>query len=226
MTEKVVLFDVVNTLVKEVKDESAFLAEAIKGIYGFSVEVKESDYDGVGFQEAVETILLRNNVDNDYIKSNLSRIMEELPYSYYNFAGHDPIVTIDGAKELLKALGGASLGLGLITGAAKGMVTNMFERSGIDSSQFKFEFYGNAGKTMSDIIKVAVESLSKEQKIGRESIFVVSSSQAVLSAAKTAGLTPIGVAVGKSSATDLSSAGAKIVVTSLGDKQSIMDAVK
>jgi phosphoglycolate phosphatase-like HAD superfamily hydrolase len=221
MPKGVVLFDVLNTLVKEAKDESGFLAEAIRGIYGFSVDVKESDYDGVAMQEAIEAILLRNGAEKDYIEGGLRRIMEELPYSYYNVAGHDRIIAENGAKEVLNGLRRDGFDLGIATGAAKGMVANMFARAEVDFSMFKFGVYGDAGKTMGDIMKVAAETVPKDAGVSIDRVFVVSSAPAVVAAAKAAGLTPIGVHLGKSTEAELSGAGAKAVARDFSDRKTI-----
>jgi phosphoglycolate phosphatase-like HAD superfamily hydrolase len=222
MPNPIVLFDVQNTLVKEVKDESAFLAEAIRGIYGFSVDVKESDYDGMAFQEAIEGILLKNDVDKEYINEHLERIIKELPYSYYNVAGHDRMLALDGAADLIKNLSRNEVSLGIVTGAAKGMVTNMFDRAGLDFGAFKFGFYGDSGKTMADIIKAAAEGVSNEAGAPKDRIFVVSSSPRAIAGAKVSGLIPIGVATGSFNANQLKEAGAKIVLNKLTEKKELM----
>ena len=224
MTKAVVLFDVVNTLVKEAKDESSFLAEAIRGIYGFSVEVRASDYEGMASQEAVEALLLKNGVEKDYVEERLQRIVEELPYSYYNVAGHDKMLAMEGANDAIKTLAKNDITLGLVTGAAKGMVTNMFDRAGLDFQAFKFGVYGNSGKTMEDIVKVAAETVSNGAGLNRERIVVVSSSPRTISGAKASGLIPIGVTTGSFSAEQLRQAGAKIVMNRLTDKKEILKA--
>ena len=135
------------------------------------------------------------------------------------------MLAMEGANDAIKTLAKNDIALGLVTGAAKGMVTNMLDRAGLDFHAFKFGVYGNAGKTMEDIVKVAAETVFKEAGLGGERIVVVSSSPRTISGAKASGLIPIGIATGSFSAEQLRQAGAKLVMNRLTDKKGILKTV-
>ncbi len=223
MSRAVVLFDVLNTLVKERKDQSAFLEEAIRGIYGPTVSVKEGDYDGLGMKEAIERLLLQSGEDSAYVQAGLDRIMKEIPYSYYNVAGHDAIDVLGGAKELLRELAKSDVAVGLATGLPKGVVENMMERAGIDMGQFSVSAYADSGKTMRDI--VAAAATTAKASLGTDRMFTVVSSAAAASASKACDVAPIGVLTGRASEEQMRQAGAAVVVNGLGDRKAILKTV-
>ena len=114
--DKLVLFDVGGTLVKDAKDVSEYVAESIRNIYGTVVDVNLSDYQGMTSQQIAEDVLRRNGMPQEEIEQKLVRYTEDLFYTYYNVAGHDRQVVADGTKEILDEFSKRGALIGIATG--------------------------------------------------------------------------------------------------------------
>lgn len=161
---KLVLFDVGNVLVRDSKDVSGYVAESIRNIYGRIVTVDLKRYNGWTSQNIVEDVLRRGGVDEEEIKSKLSRIMDDLFYTYYNVGGHDKQIIADGARELLAQLWKADISMGIITGEAGGIAKFRTEKARIHAF-FKTGAYGNDGKEFEEIAKSMVNKAESELQI-------------------------------------------------------------
>ena len=219
---KLVLFDVGNMLVKDSKGVSEYMAESIRNIYGRIVTVDLGNYAGWTSQEIAEDVLRKDKMDEDEIKAKLNRIMEDLFYTYYNVAGHDKQILVDGSRELLAHLWKKDIQMGIMTGEAERIAKFRAEKTTIHGF-FKFGAYGNDGKTFDDIAKSAVKKAEAELRVGKGEILVVANSPRLIRGAKAAGMGAVGIADGKYSEHDLSSAGANLVVKSLKDKNRILE---
>ncbi len=221
---KLVLFDVGNMLVRDSKDVSEYMAESIRNIYGRVVTVNLSDYAGWTSQEIAQDVLRKDKMDEAEIKAKLNRIMEDLFYTYYNVAGHDKQVLVDGARELLAQLWKKDIAMGIITGEAERIAKFRAEKTTIHGF-FKIGAYGNDGKTFEDIVRSAVKRAESELKIGKEEILIVTNSPYMIKDAKAVGVASVGVESGHHSEGELKSAGASLVVKSIKDRGKILGLV-
>ena len=221
---KLVLFDVGNILVKDSKDVSEYMSESIRNIYGRVVTVNLNDYSGWTSQEIAQDVLRKDKMDEAEIKAKLNRIMEDLFYTYYNVAGHDRQVLVDGARELLAQLWKKDITMGIITGEAERIVKFRAEKTTIHGF-FKTGAYGNDGKTFEEIVRNAVKKAESEFKIGKEEILIVTNSPYMIKDAKAVGVASVGVESGHHSEGELRWAGASLVVKSIKDRGKIMELV-
>ncbi len=221
MAEKVVLFDIDNTLVREWKDVSTYFFEAIRNSYGLSIDgINLSEYEGLTIQETLFKILEKNGFTRDqvYEKRNLDVFMQELPYAHYNVAGHDKVVLIDGAKNLLHHAHNKGYIIGVATGQLERILRNMFERAGLNyDSYFKFGTYGDASEHISNIIETSIDVAHRDFLADRENITFISSSREHVVAAHGLGIRAIGVITDQHSKAELERGGAGIVVKNLKD---------
>jgi len=225
MAEKVVLFDVENTLLRESKDVSQYYFEAIRNAYGLSLEdIDISPYEGFTIQETVRDILSKNGLTKDEIDEKMELFVNELPYAHYNVAGHDKVVVIDGAIDLLKHLHKRGHVMGVASGQLERVLRNMFERGGIEyDSYFKFGTYGDAGEHISKIIEASVDVAEKEFKTDRKHIVFVSSSKRNITAAHAFGINTVGVITDAESKRELEGSGITAVVRNLRDCARFID---
>jgi phosphoglycolate phosphatase-like HAD superfamily hydrolase len=221
---KLVLFDVGNILVKDSKDVSEYMSESIRNIYGRVVTVNLNDYSGWTSQEIAQDVLRKDKMDEAEIKAKLNRIMEDLFYTYYNVAGHDRQVLVDGARELLAQLWKKDITMGIITGEAERIAKFRAEKTTIHGF-FKTGAYGNDGKTFEEIVRNAVKKAESEFKIGKEEILIVTNSPYMIKDAKAVGVASVGVESGHHSEGELRWAGASLVVKSIKDRGKIMELV-
>ena len=219
---KLVLFDVNGTLVKDYLDVSEYVAESIRSIYGILTEVDLSKYDGFTSQEIAESVLLENGFPKEEIDAKLERYCEDLFYSYYNVAGHNKQIVLDGAESLLNELSrkGNAL-LGIATGEAERVARFRLEKVNF-SKYFKIGSFGNDGKHIRQIIDKAVSSA--KSTYGIDDGFFVSSAARALEEAKSAGISTIGVAADGKSYADLERI-ADAALASLKDSRKMLKAI-
>jgi phosphoglycolate phosphatase-like HAD superfamily hydrolase len=178
----------INAILHDAKDVSRFYFESIRNVYGTVLEGLDiSKYDGT-VQETVSQLLAGEGIDTG---EKMQLFLDELPYAYYNVAGHDKISVSDGADSLIKELStGSGVLLGIATPNLERIVANMLERASISAGSFRFAQYGGMGRERATIIGDAVED-AEALGAGRESALFVSSSPSMISAAKGLGITAI-----------------------------------
>ncbi len=217
--DKLVLFDVNNILTKDTKDVSEYVSESIRNIYGILVELNLSKYPGMTSQEIAEAALRETGMPQEEIDEKLVRYTEDLFYSYYNVAGHDRQILLDGAKELLEELQNKEVLIGIATGEAERVAKFRLEKTDL-SKYFKFGAFGKDAKDADGIVRIALEKAKNDFTFSGNAI-AVCGDPAFLKASKLAGMMSVGVANGKFSAEDLKSAGADAVIKSLREKGKI-----
>ncbi len=221
---KLVLFDVGNMLVTDSKDVSEYMSESIRNIYGRIVTVDLKNYPGWTSQEIVEDVLRKDNMDESEIQAKLHRITEDLFYTYYNVAGHDKQVLVEGSRDLLAQLWKEDVTIGMITGEAERIAKLRAEKTTIHGF-FKFGVYGGDGKTFDDIVKSAVSKAESDLRISKNDVLIVANSLRLVKGAKNAGVAVIGIAENVPE-NELKSAGANLIVRSIKDKGKILDFIK
>lgn len=224
MAEKVVLFDIENTLIRESKDVSQYFFEAIRNSYGLSIEDLDlSAYEGYTVQEALIDILSKNGLSMDDIYDKHVLFLQELPYAHYNVAGHDNVVLIEGAKELIGYLHRKNYIMGAASGQLERILRNMFDRANMRyDSYFKFGVYGDANEHITKIIETAVDVARKDFKADRHSITFISNSKRHILAAHALGINAIGVITDEYSKKELEHVGVAHVVRSLKDCERLL----
>ncbi len=222
---RLVLFDVVNTLVVDSKDVSEYVSESIRNIYGRIIRADLKRYEGQTSQNIAEDILRHDKMPEDEIKAKLNRYMEDLFYTYYNVAGHDRLVLLDGARDLLGQIWKKDVTIGIATGEAERIVKFRTEKTTIHGF-FKTGAYGNDGKEPVDIVNAAVKRARSDLGIQSSEIALVASSPYLIRAAKKAGIAAVGIANAGYPESDLKSAGADLVVKSLKDRGKILSFLK
>ncbi len=205
VAEKIALFDVENTLVRESKDVSQYYYEAIRNAYGLAIDdIDISGYEGLTIQETVRGILAKNGLTNEEIDNKIEVFVNELPYAHYNVAGHDKVVVVDGAAELLKQLHKRSYLMGVASGQLERILRNMFERGSLNyDSYFKFGTYGDADERILKILETSVDVARKEYGADAHSVTFVSNSKRGLMAAHELGINAVGVITDRHSMEEL-----------------------
>ncbi len=222
--KKLVFFDIANTLVEDDKDISEYVSESIRNIYGRVVDVNLSKYMGQSAQNIAEAILNDDGMDRDEIESKLLRYLEDLFYTYYNVAGHDREVLLNGARELLGSLWKDDVSIGILTGEVERIARFRTEKVGIHGF-FKIGAFGNDGRTPEDIVDVAINRGNSEYKVDKHEMLVVTNSPYFIKAAKRKELSVVGVANRRYSIGELRISGADVVVSSVKERKRILEYV-
>ncbi|MDE1856633.1 MAG: HAD family hydrolase [Candidatus Micrarchaeota archaeon] len=222
--DRCVLFDVNKTLVRDSKDVSEYMTESIRTIYGVITEANVEQYEGMAVRDIAAAILKQNGVEPQIIEEKMDHLIDDVPYSYYNVAGHDDLIKSEGAQELLDEIKRKGALIGIASGEPERMVRQRLENRSINE-YFKFGAFGNEAKTLPEIVSLAVKKAANEFRITNSRIAIVSSSPHMIKAARSMGIFTIGVANGSFSEAQLKEAGASLVVKSLKDRGRIVDAV-
>ncbi|MEM3839307.1 MAG: HAD hydrolase-like protein, partial [Candidatus Micrarchaeaceae archaeon] len=146
----------------------------------------------------------------------LHRLTEDLYYTYYNIAGHDRQVLVDGARELLAQIWKMDINIGIVTGEAEKIAKLRAEKTTIHGF-FKIGAYGEDGKGFDEIVNIAARKAEAELGISKDSILVVGYSPHLIKGAKAAGIHSVGVA-GVFTAEELKDAGADLVIKSIKER--------
>ena len=216
---KLVLFDVNNTLTKDTKDISEYVQESIRNIYGTLVDVDLSKYEGMTAQETAEAVLLENGMPKDEVEQKLARYTEDLFYSYYNVAGHDRQLAVDGAKDLLAELSKEDALIGMATGETEKMARFRLEKTSM-LEYFMFGAFGNEAKSADEIVAKAIQKAKDDFSFSGKAV-LVSCYPNFVKAAKQNGIAPVGLANGKFTRDVLSEAGAESVIGDLRSRSDI-----
>lgn len=224
MAEKIAIFDIDNTLVREWKDVSQYYIEAIRNSYGIMIDdIDLSQYESLTVQETLIEILSKNGLTKDEIYKKHELFLQELPYAHYNVAGHDKVVLVDGAKELLHNLHRKGYIMGVATGQLERILRNMFDRAGLKyDSYFKFGTYGDASEHISKIIETSVDIAHRDFLADKHHITFISNSRDHVAAAHALGLNTIGVITDQHSKKDLERVGTGRVVKNLKECEKLL----
>lgn len=224
MADKLILIDVNNTIVKDQRDVSEYVFEAIRSRYGLEAQFKLDDYEGVPAQLMIADILEKNGVTKEEINSRLEGCAEELGYSYYNVVGHEPITVQEGARKVLDEFDSKSALIGIATGDIEDVIKNKLQRAEL-FGRFRFGEYGNKETDLSRILEnAAARSVSEFGLQDGAVACVLASYPQMIRAAKSISMRAVGVASGRYSREELAKAGADETVDSMKDKSRIIRA--
>lgn len=219
------MIDINNLIVKDQKDVSEYVFEAIRSRYGLEPSFNIAEYEGVPAQLMIRAILEKNEVSQEEINMRLEGTAEELGYSYYNVTGREAITVMDGAKQLLEELSKKEAIIGIATGDIEDIIKNKLQRANM-ADYFKFGEYGNKEIDFVKLIQKAKERAKKDFGLGSDSsVWIIASSPQIIKSASAAGAKAIGVASGGYSKEALKAAGAEEAVDSLKERSRIIKAI-
>ena len=124
--------------------------------------------------------------------AKIETFADELPYAYYNVAGHDKIVLHRGVRDLVAKAANGGFAIGIGTNCLAEITKIKFDRAGLGLGSFRFQEYGGALRRSSDVINAALADV-EEQGIDRSYAVVVSASQSIIDGAGSLGVRTIGV---------------------------------
>lgn len=179
----------------ETKDIVQYYIENIRGVYGPYIEgIDISKYDGS--VKDIVTAIIRDSGQQVEIDAKIDLFADELPYAYYNVAGHDSITVRPGVKEFMSRIGKNMFIVGIGTNDLSEITKIKFDRAGLSTGAFKFQEYGSASRKSADVINA---SLADIEALGVDKSYAVmaSASQAMIDSANAMGIRTIAIDNGK-----------------------------
>src|SRR5436853_3981706 len=211
-----VLFDVDGTLVSTGGAGANSWRYAFNELHGISADIGE--YTDAGMTDpTVARLTFQKAVGHDPSPTELATVMaaylDRLPYEVEHSEKYE---VLDGAEDVLRALGRQGVLLGITSGAVEAAAHIKLSRAGFNR-YFPFGGYGSDSEDRVELTRVALARGGR--LIGHEldpaQWFVVGDTPKDIDAAHGAGCLAVGTATGHYHGDELRDAGAEHVLTSL-----------
>ena len=223
--KKLVLFDIDKTLIKRSDAHISAFSEALKKVYGINSGIDVINYDGLTDQLIIIEVLKKNGLDDDTIKLKLKDCTKAMVDSFNKIVDNDPIILLDGAKELLEELRKNNVLLGLVTGSLEPIAKSKLKKVSVDS-YFKLGGFGSDDMDRTNLIKIAIKKAEDNFDFKfSDNVFLVGDTPRDIKAGKEAMVKTIGVATGIYSKEDLEKSGADFVLENLKDKNRFLEII-
>lgn len=223
------LFDVDLTLIRGssgVDTDDDHYTNAIRQVYRIDGSSREITSSGMTAAQIFAEVLRLHKVPEGRILTGMRNAVKVFEESFSQNPPTD-IVAMPGAHELLTALHKRNYPLGLLTGSIEGIAWRKLQMVNLDHF-FQFGAYGDNALQRSDLIEVARKNAGNKLKlnISSERLVIIGDSPLDILAAKKGGIRSIGIGAGLYTVDQLRSAGADLAVSSLNDRQAILDFLK
>ena len=218
---RIFLFDIDNTLLNSGGAGSRAMNLAFREIFGV-----EDGFEGVEFSGRTDSAIFRDGLalhrlpDGDF-----PALMSRFKATYVRYLARTLPETrgwlLPGVAALLRSLGEAEgVRLGLATGNFRRGAMMKLEHYGIRSF-FRSGGFGEDDERRNEVVAIAIRRLGGRPG-GRNTVYVVGDTPIDVEAAKANGAVAVAVTTGKSSADELTRAGADVVFPDLGDVASVL----
>lgn len=224
---KLFIFDLDETLVDFFVLHNEVTHRVLKKFFGVEAWLTEVEHAGRSQRDGMRELAGLKGVPRYVFDKQADRVLDEFGIE---FAARMPADVTDsilpGAEELLTALSQTDSVLALYTGDAPGVVDAVFRATGF-GRYFAYRFSGTQFKRREDMVKLAIQKAEADTGLefkGKDVVIIGDSIRDVECGRVFDALT-IGVASGSYSAEELAQAGAGIVVKSLKEERTILDAI-
>jgi phosphoglycolate phosphatase len=223
---KIPLFDIDNTLI--IGQSAAYLKGwpfAFNKVFNLP-NASQADVDPVGKidNQIIIEIAEVHGLSETEVKAKLPIAVEAI-FEYQKDHEIDlSHLVARGAHELLSYLRSQFTPLGILTGNLEPSAWLKLEKAGL-KDYFSFGAFGDLAFKRVDLIQIAVDRYNtrfSDHKVKRDFV-IIGDSPLDVKCAQDGGIQVIAVATGKSSQTDLRSAGADLVVKTLEDQTTIVN---
>ena len=219
---KLILFDIDETLVKSSTGHAAAFSIAFKKVYGIDARIDSIQHSGMTDQQIIFAVLRNNGIDDEKIKSKLDLCMKTMTDEFNKMIDNDKIVILPGVEKLLKTLEDNNMLIGLVTGNLEPIARGKMKKLNLNH-YFKVGGFGNEHINRTELVKIAVKKAQADfDFIFSDNIYLFGDAPQDMKAGKEAGIMPIGVATGIYSKKQLENADASVVLDDLTDTEKIL----
>jgi len=214
---KLVLFDIDKTLIKNSKGHSTAFSVAFKKIYCVDTTIDIINHNGMTDQQIIIEVLKKHKLNEQTIKSKIKDCMKVMIDSFKEIVKTDKIIVLNGVPELLEELYKRNILIGLVTGNLEPIARCKLEKVGLNH-YFKIGGFGSDDINKTNLVKLAIKRAKKFNFKFSNNVFLVGEALQDMKAGKEAGVKTIGVTTGIYSKEQLKNAGADFILESLKDK--------
>jgi phosphoglycolate phosphatase len=221
---KLVLFDIDGTLIKDFKGHIASLLKSVEKVYGIK-NVKGLNYHGMTDKQIIIEILKMNNLDEKTIYSKLKECTEIMTFLFNEIINKEKITLLEGVEDFLKELKENNILIGLVTGNLEIIARTKMEKIGIND-YFKIGGFGSDNTDRTKLVKLAIKRAMESFNFKfSNNVFLIGDTPKDIKAGKEAGIKTVGVATGIYSKDQLIEAGADFAVENLKNKKEIFNII-
>jgi phosphoglycolate phosphatase len=218
--DRLVLFDIDGTLIKNFKGHIASLLKSVEKVYGIK-DVKSLNYHGMTDKQIIIEILKRNNLDEKTIYSKLKECTEVMTLLFNKIVSKEKIILLEGVEDFLKELKENNILMGLVTGNLEIIARTKMKKIGIND-YFKIGGFGSDDTDRTKLVKLAVKRAVENFNFRfSNNVFLIGDTPKDIKAGKEAGIKTVGVATGIYSKEQLIEVGADFVLENLKNKKEI-----
>ena len=224
--EKLILFDIDYTLLKNAVSHRTAFIESVKETYGLDTNLEKISYIGLTDQQILVALLKEYGLPEGEILRKAPAFMEKAAEVFLNIIGNDrSIRLLDGVRDLIREMDQRGFLLGLVTGNIKQIARGKLVKFGL-WHYFKVGGFGCDHPERAALVNYAVQRAENNFNFTREhNVFLFGDTANDIDAGKTAGVFTFGVATGSCSPKDLAEAGATYVLDNLKDTGRIIDLI-
>ncbi len=223
--QKLVLFDIDGTLLKNVSGRGAFhFSAAIKKVCGLDAQIDGKTISGMTDQQILRLMLARAEIETNHANELLPKLIQEPEKVYLAEFQPQYIEILPGVLPLLQNLKKRGARLGLLTGNLEPIARIKMRSLGIDDFFSVGGFGSDPHTDRSDLVKSALLKAGFQNDKG--GVYLVGDTPIDIRAGLKAGLKHcIGVATLHYSEEELLEAGAEFTIKNLAEKDKIMTAL-
>jgi phosphoglycolate phosphatase len=195
--QKLILFDVDQTLVDALAHHEAAYEIMFKEIFSTNVKLSDISFAGKTVPNIIREMAKLKGIPDDVVEQKLNEAIKRLEEIFRESVDKGKLRVLPGVKELLRELKRRGHLLGILTGNPEGMTQSMLEKGGL-RDYFDLFVYGPEGKDRVELVKIAMDEARR--KFGGEfsgkNIVVVGDSIHDIDSGKPHGALTIAVATG------------------------------
>lgn len=228
---KLVLFDIENTLLNTSSGHRKAMSDSFKTIFGVDWDIDKNiniiRVDGMTDQIIVYRILTHLGLKRAAIKNKIKDYMKAVVANYQKTVMEDNMYILNGVEELLKELQKRGILMGLVTGNLEPLAKMKLRRVGLNH-YFQFGGFGSdPHTTRGDLVKLAIKKAEREFgfKSDGKNVFLFGDAIADMEAGKEANITAVGITTGTFTKEDLLKAGADYTIDNLADTNKILQLI-
>ena len=222
--DKLVLFDIDQTLLEVSQSHILSFSLAFKKVYGVDTSIEVIRHQGMTDPLVIIETLKVSGLDDETIKSKMDACIEAVKDAFFELIGTEKLVVLEGIKELLEELEENNILMGIVTGNLEEIARFKLRRTNL-LRYFKVGGFGSDDIVRANLIKIAMKRAESLGFKYDNNVFVIGDSARDIEAAKGAGVKSIGVATGNYSKAELKKEGADFVLDSLRDKEKVLEII-
>jgi phosphoglycolate phosphatase-like HAD superfamily hydrolase len=222
---KLVLFDVDGTIIKQGnRKHKLSFAHAFEKIFGVSASIDIIDYSGRTDKEIIIETLKKVGLDEKEIMPKLDETVKEMAEFYKNNLCENELESLIGVDELLPALEGEGVLLGLVTGNIEAIAREKLKNVNL-GSYFKVGGFGDEDQNRTNLVKIAIKK-ARDIGFNPDEVFVIGDTPRDIKCGKESGSRTIAVATGKHyTRKDLEACNPDFVFDDLSCKKEVLGAL-